>query len=141
MVSIETIGAVGEGHSGGASEIDACAATGLDVPVAFVPAELGGSWHDGPQQVGTGCAREQVGACTRIALFFSLAGNEKGMEKGITLPSLWRENRNYLRVIALANRADWIRTSDLLTPSQTRYQTALRPELSNVIVRVGHCLA
>jgi hypothetical protein len=26
------------------------------------------------------------------------------------------------------NRADWIRTSDLLTPSQTRYQTALRPE-------------
>ena len=26
------------------------------------------------------------------------------------------------------SRADWIRTSDLLTPSQTRYQTALRPE-------------
>jgi hypothetical protein len=28
-----------------------------------------------------------------------------------------------------ASRADWIRTSDLLTPSQTRYQAALRPEL------------
>ena len=27
-----------------------------------------------------------------------------------------------------ASRADWIRTSDLLTPSQTRYQTALRPD-------------
>ena len=27
------------------------------------------------------------------------------------------------------SRADWIRTSDLLTPSQTRYQTALRPEI------------
>ncbi len=26
------------------------------------------------------------------------------------------------------SRADWIRTSDLLTPSQTRYQTALRPD-------------
>src|SRR3954463_16179011 len=31
------------------------------------------------------------------------------------------------------NRADWIRTSDLLTPSQTRYQTALRPELPQYI--------
>jgi hypothetical protein len=31
------------------------------------------------------------------------------------------------------SRADWIRTSDLLTPSQTRYQTALRPELSQYI--------
>ncbi len=26
------------------------------------------------------------------------------------------------------SRADWTRTSDLLTPSQTRYQTAPRPE-------------
>jgi hypothetical protein len=31
--------------------------------------------------------------------------------------------------LANVSRADWIRTSDLLTPSQTRYQTALRPEL------------
>ncbi len=35
-----------------------------------------------------------------------------------------------------ANRADWIRTSDLLTPSQTRYQTALRPEM--MVCDVGY---
>ena len=33
------------------------------------------------------------------------------------------------------SRADWIRTSDLLTPSQTRYQTALRPEVLNNVAR------
>lgn len=30
------------------------------------------------------------------------------------------------------SRADWIRTSDLLTPSQTRYQAALRPATSKL---------
>ena len=33
-------------------------------------------------------------------------------------------------LVVLKSRGDWIRTSDLLTPSQTRYQTALRPEFS-----------
>ncbi len=35
------------------------------------------------------------------------------------------------------SRADWIRTSDLLTPSQTRYQTALRPECPSIAQRPG----
>ena len=43
---------------------------------------------------------------------------------------IW-ENRigGVFKTPCFISRADWIRTSDLLTPSQTRYQTAPRPEL------------
>ena len=41
-------------HFADASEIDAGAAPGFGVPVAFVPSELGGSWHGGP--LVAGCA-------------------------------------------------------------------------------------
>ena len=47
----------------------------------------------------------------------------------LLIPRAQSKSRKPLRVSGLKNRADWIRTSDLLTPSQTRYQTALRPEI------------
>ena len=37
-------------------------------------------------------------------------------------------NTNYYSALDTLSRADRIRTCDLLTPSQTRYQTAPRPE-------------
>lgn len=51
-----------------------------------------------------------------------------------TLVPEWRKPFDVLAEGLLSgnSRADWIRTSDLLTPSQTRYQTALRPDFCSV---------
>ena len=43
---------------------------------------------------------------------------------------LWNEKaRNWRAFHQFSCRDDWIRTSDLLHPMQTRYRAALRPEL------------
>src|SRR5687768_7071098 len=46
-----------------------------------------------------------------------------------------------MRDHGVVSRADWIRTSDLLTPSQTRYQTALRPECKFLVSKRRHLIS
>ena len=50
-----------------AAEICAAGAAGLGVPMAFVPAELGCSWHGGIPEMVLVVLGDVVGACLRFS--------------------------------------------------------------------------